>query len=230
MHKVLVIGRRDGNLGDEVYKRLNARNEAEEYEIEWADIKGGGRNLMDLTSPTQVKRSLNWIMPDTIFYCAGVNVSDEQGLAYAADIQMQVNYMGFVLITDHFQQEGAPNGIPRAIAVSSNSAHIARSRSAGYCASKAALSMFVRAEGRRAARDRDGMMWGYEPGWLENTPMSRRIERDLGDLPKHRIPSGASISPVWLASRMVGDWEASLRFPDGFPLDGTMTRYDGGEQ
>ncbi len=60
------------------------------------------------------------------------------------------------------------------LAVSSNSAHLPRSRSAGYCASKAALSMYLRCQAR-AMQGSNVVVSVAEPGWIQGTPMSREV-------------------------------------------------------
>ena len=111
------------------------------------------------------------------------------------------------------------------VAVSSNSAHIARSRSLAYCASKAALSMGIRCAARDLA-DTWLNVWGVEPGWLSGTPMSEEVTARIGyGAPVHRIPGDRTVDPGALAHLIVG----GLRNPYS-SLNGCMLRLDGGEQ
>lgn len=111
------------------------------------------------------------------------------------------------------------------VAISSNSASIARSQSLAYCASKAALSMGIRC----AARELAGTwlnVWGLEPGWLSGTPMSKEVNKRFPmGTPRHRIPGDRTVDPGALAHFIVG----GLRNPYS-SLNGCMIRMDGGEQ
>lgn len=111
------------------------------------------------------------------------------------------------------------------VAISSNSAHIARRQSLPYCVSKAALSMALRCLGRENAEG-GPCVYGYEPGWLEGTPMSRETANLLGHTSGlHRIPGGAGVKPEELAEVIAHNLTRRNRF-----LNGTMLRLDGGEQ
>ena len=124
-----------------------------------------------------------------------------------------------------------PNPVGRFVFISSNSAHIARSGSLSYCASKAALSMAVRV----AARDiavRDGgrgpwenrYVWAYEPCWIEGTKMSQKVtERLAGNLP-HRVPGGKGASRYKLAQLIHENMRGETM------LHGSCLRVDLGDQ
>jgi len=131
------------------------------------------------------------------------------------------------------EDDSAPTNVPDStvpevpmhfVAVSSNSAHIARSQSLAYCTSKAALSMGIRC----AARELAGTwlnVWGLEPGWLSGTPMSKEVNARFQEgQPRHRIPGDRTVDPAALAHLIVGgmrNWYSSL--------NGCMIRIDGGE-
>lgn len=114
-------------------------------------------------------------------------------------------------------------------AISSNSAHIARTNSTAYCMSKAALSMGMRCIARDAARTRWPIAFTtYEPGFLSGTPMSLKIVGSTDEFQEaryHRIPSGLSMQPTDLAevilNNMAGSWNM---------MNGACIRLDGGEQ
>lgn len=115
--------------------------------------------------------------------------------------------------------EGEGHGV----AISSNSAQIPRSDSVGYCASKAALSQGVRTLARTAAKkDLPSTIYAYEPGYIEDTPMSRKLDDHFNSL--HRIPGGRSLHPGDLASLIIANMANEYRW-----LNGTILRLDGGE-
>lgn len=121
-----------------------------------------------------------------------------------------------------------PTGGVNFLAISSNSAHIARSQSTAYCASKAALSMGLRTMARASAD------WpvpvnivGYEFGWINGTPMSNAVERRLGhDVALHRIPGGRALTAEHAAKLLV----AELIDGRAYYKNGCTIRIDGGEQ
>lgn len=120
------------------------------------------------------------------------------------------------------------------VAISSNSAQIARTGSLGYCASKAALTMAIRCMARDNARlyterineDLMPAIYVYEPGWLGGTPMSNDVEARLPQgAPLHRIPNGRHLSPYDLATAIV-----SNLYVANSVMNGAVLRLDGGEQ
>jgi len=129
------------------------------------------------------------------------------------------------MLTDENTGQQIPAFPLHFVGVSSNSAHVARSQSLAYCASKAALSMGIRC----AARDLASTwlnVWGVEPGWLSGTPMSKEVNQRFGmGVPRHRIPGDRTVDPSALAHmivRNINNWYSSL--------NGCMLRLDGGEQ
>lgn len=105
------------------------------------------------------------------------------------------------------------------VAISSNSAQVPRSRSVGYCASKAALSQGMRALARTLAKGGwDESVWVVEPGLVEDTPMTDH----LGLL--HRIPGGRTLRAPELADVIISNLVSGYRW-----LNGTTLRLDGGE-
>jgi len=115
-------------------------------------------------------------------------------------------------------ETGPPDGA-HFVAISSNSAHIPRSKSMAYGASKAALSMALRCAARDLAKaEMDMSVYGYEPGLIKGTPMSgeRGGTRMLG------LPNG--LSRRTLAGQIVHN----LGF-GGAELNGVLMRIDAGE-
>lgn len=147
-------------------------------------------------------------------------------------LQMLVNYQGPMNLLAEWarywrdkEDATGPELNRHFVVVSSNSAHTARSESGGYCASKAALSMGVRCAARQQAH-RNLSIYGYEPGWMDGTPMSEGVEERLGTgAVVHRIPGNNTMDPFVLAKMIV----TNMVFTCG-ELNGTMLRVDGGEQ
>jgi NAD(P)-dependent dehydrogenase (short-subunit alcohol dehydrogenase family) len=114
------------------------------------------------------------------------------------------------------------------VVISSNSAHIPRSGSLGYCMSKAALSMGIRCIARESARAGEKLaFYVYEPGWLAGTPMSQEVAQRLaenGVTDMHRIPSGQTIPAIPLAGMIVNNLSLNWNL-----MNGSCIRLDGGE-
>lgn len=108
-------------------------------------------------------------------------------------------------------------------AISSNSAHVPRSFSAHYCASKAALSMGLRCVARQVA-DKPFAIYGYEPGWIADTPMSRDV---LGRLGPGQNPSRTPGAKHLLKEELANMICTNLTMGQG--LNGSLLRVDGGE-
>ena len=238
---LLVVGARAGSLGSHVlaeardlsdrvgtFERIRSADTAE------ADVTGSLR--MDITSRKDVVSVLEEVRPTDVVCTAGINLPDggEPGFLFSNMVrQLQVNTMGPVMLLEEAIDFWNSRCIPprsgfNFCVVSSNSAHVARSESAGYCASKAALSMAVRCIARRVA-GRGVTIWGYEPGWMNGTPMSSEVHDRLGgDVRPHRIPGGKGIHPREVANRIVADMAEARGTNRG--IHGTMVRLDGGEQ
>lgn len=112
------------------------------------------------------------------------------------------------------------------VVISSNSAGVVRSTGLPYNASKAALSMAVKCAARHTAANFDLLsIYAYEPGWVDNTPMSNDVAHRIPKgVPFTRTPGGRTITPEDLASIIVHN----LRLNTGM-LNGTTLRIDGGE-
>lgn len=139
---------------------------------------------------------------------------------------LQTNVIGPMMLLEAFRE--ARNGSEQHfVAISSNSAHIARTESAAYCASKAALSMALRVKAREIGlAEEELVVYGYEPGLLAGTPMTKDVQlRIPGRL--HRMPGQPTygISTERLAMLIA----FNLR-NGGRELNGCLLRIDGGEQ
>lgn len=156
---------------------------------------------------------------DNVLITMGVNMSeDEDPWGYK---QMEVNYHGPVALMDAWARLGKEG---HCVVISSNSAYLARSPSRGYCASKAALSMAVRAQSRKGY---PGIFYAWEFGLLEGTPMTAEATRALGpDVAMTRMKGLPNGIPVDLAA---GHVYRALRY--GWKeLNGCTLRVDAGEQ
>lgn len=160
----------------------------------------------------------------------GVNHPDSFDLD--GRMQMDVNYFAPMELARQWKASAALLAASASslasghfVVISSNSAHIPRSNSAGYCASKAALSMGIRSLSRTVVRGA-GVFYGWEFGLLRGTPMTAQVAARLGSsVPLSRIPgavdglSVAACAGLVVAGLTTGGWE----------LNGCMLRVDGGE-
>lgn len=206
--RLLIIGARHGSLGAhcaDVARRAYANH--------WRVVTTAGvtdeQIELDVTNYNDFEKVESY----TDVICT-VGVSEEWD-EWGPDNVMNVNATYPLMLLDHWCKHATTWNEERVCwaMVSSNSAHVVRSSSPFYCASKAALSMGTMAIARREAKrnrpkDRawcDRHIWGYEPGFLTNTPMSQETVRSFGDMP-HRMPDGRDgISPKVLAHIIVGD-------------------------
>jgi len=233
--KLLVVGAREGSLGAGVVQVAEASGLYSR--VGTAGISGDEERRLNITRLKDVYAFLREEEWDHVVCTAGMNLPGTiTGQDWHANMksQMNVNYQGPMNLLSEWARywrkrlEVQPDEKEQTrhfVAVSSNSAHIARSGSGGYCASKAALSMGVRCAAREL--DRDGwplVAYGYEPGWLNGTPMSNEIESAISG-PLHRIPSGQGLHPVSLAALIVNNLSNMNQ-----AISGCMIRVDGGEQ
>lgn len=243
--RLLVIGAREGSLGEAVAR--HAEGEWEACEVITAGISGEEKYFCDLTVGVQVKHMLHELCPDYIVCTVGENspASVRDGfLAAKLMASYQVNVLGPMLLLHHFLASPYNRDTvyrKKFVAISSNSARIARSGSVPYCASKAALSMALRVAARDVATQiveaaqLPPLIWGYEPGLLHGTPMTEETMKVFGNPTGdpsfggalHRMkgvgPTG--LHPSDLAARIVMDLTYS-----GPGLHGCLFPYDAGEQ
>lgn len=235
--RLLVVGARPASLGAHVagfgrvrgYTVTTAGIEDEDIRCDAASVQAV-RECMDIVRPHHVVCTVGRNLPGTI-----------QGKGWYTNMkeQMQVNYLAPMIIVSEFTRmwrqrfKDAGDRMDRewgdmtlhCVAISSNSAYVARSKSGGYCASKAALTMGYRAAAREQA-EHPFSIYTYEPGWLDGTPMSAEVEARM-DMPPEvlqRIPGDNLVDPDELAGMIVNN----LSF--GRWLNGTSLRVDGGDQ
>lgn len=231
--RVLVVGARPGSLGDAVRAQCLKLG----MEVVTVGVSDEEDYPLSVTDPDyKISDTLVAVRPDHIVVTAGINLEPQEsgGLAMSYRDHFLVNCTGPMRILDTWRLVRGPLGDPgHFVAISSNSAHIARSGSAPYCASKAALSMAIRSEARDLARSYEfhGIVaYTYEPGWLESTPMSNDVAHRLAEghhlgAPHRMLGLEAGVSTRSLAGMIV----QNLRY-GGRELNGCALRIDAGEQ
>lgn len=207
--------------------------------METAGITEEEHKLPDLTLNGSIAYMHDFFVEkryDHVVCTVGVNTPGTitgGGWIGALDKQMRSNYLVPMILLGEWcrswRDTEALQGQPphHYVAISSNSARIARGGSGGYCASKAALSMGLRCAARQMAH-LPFAIYGYEPGWLADTPMSKAVQMRLlskGVDQLHRIPSKAPIYVADLARMIVNNIQIG-----GRALNGCMIPVDGGEQ
>lgn len=173
--------------------------------------------------------------PRVIVNTVGINVPTEPGLHSQTPLVMNMNYEQHQRLVnewyewtkDGVRDWGYAPGVY--VAVSSNSAHIARSPSSAYCASKAALSMGMRSTARWFASNGEHYYCLIvEPGWMAGTPMSDEVTKNLdADARVHRIP-GVRQTDGLLPQVVAEQIKLMVQHPRAY--NGCPVRMDGGEQ
>lgn len=222
--RVLIVGARKDSLGDCIRRAMPKR-----AAVTVAGISTEPLHL-DVCDVRRCEEVIREVDPTHIICTAGVN----QGLPFYANgwetnarDHMDANFIGPMNLLTAFEEwlMGAPGTF---VAISSNSAHIARSNSAAYCASKAALSMGLRCAARDLTRASKPLrVWGYEPGALAGTPMTKAVAHALErGVPMSRmLTSPAGLLPHDLARIVARDVLDASEV-----LHGCMVRLDNGDQ
>jgi NAD(P)-dependent dehydrogenase (short-subunit alcohol dehydrogenase family) len=209
--RLMVVGARPGSLGEAIAWYARAMG----LKVVTAGVTDEEISL-NVESSESISSTIGGILPDHVVCTVGVNVQNDR-------YSMDVNYLGVIDVLDEWLTHSLGGQF---VAISSNSAHIARTASRAYCASKAALSMGIRCTARENAC-RDGLVYAWEFGLLEGTPMTEavaaRLPRGtvLTRMPGH--PNGQSVTG---AARLVVD---TLRVGTT-ALNGCTLRVDGGDQ
>jgi NAD(P)-dependent dehydrogenase (short-subunit alcohol dehydrogenase family) len=183
--KVLVVGARKGSLGEEVamYAALAA------YDVVTAGIAGEERTLSLGSSVLSLAAFLEKEQPTHVVCTVGIN-NPEQDLDpdalqewyrwhFGVNVVMPMKLLqAWTMVLANNDTERVPHHY---VAISSNSAHVPRSGSAAYCASKAALSMALRVKARELSGAGSNLfVYGYEPGLLADTPMTADTVAQFG--------------------------------------------------
>lgn len=226
---VLVVGSRPDSLGSAVRDHLQGRG----LRVDTAGVTGE-MHYMDIVDPKSVATIVNRVRPSQVVCTAGINQSFSlraEGLRSGMEQSFIVNALGPMILLQEWlhmlesTEMGTTPSPKQFVAISSNSAHIARRQSIPYCASKAALSMALRCAARELAGE-SVLVYGYEPGLLAGTPMTAAsVDAFPGAL--HRMPG---VKPEGLS---VNDFAATIAANLTHPnqaLHGTMLRLDAGEQ
>jgi NAD(P)-dependent dehydrogenase (short-subunit alcohol dehydrogenase family) len=234
---VLVVGARPNSLGDAISLVVRA-----DYHVITAGLNDELLKYDIGVGPATDKELLEAVEPDHIIVTAGINkpcppYPNRVGDWYRD--HFEVNVTGPMRLLESWilhRVNSDQTGFGHYVAISSNSAHIARTESDAYCASKAALSMALRCRGRGLARKGYPLaVYGYEPGLLRDTPMTTEVDTRLRKevlqfhpIVMHRMPG---VEPAGIDPRMVANVvAANLRSGAHAMLNGTMTRLDAGEQ
>lgn len=239
---VLVIGAAESSLGEAIAKEM-ARGEWGFGKVTTAGLSGEQVRL-NLLRRTRVDQALSEVQPDVVVCTVGVNWPADIGsarLRHGLLDSFESNVVGpMMLLQDFVTSPVRPERaglVKKFVAISSNSARIPRRSSMPYCASKAALSMALRVAARELADAGGVAVWGYEPGLLAGTPMTRATEAhygvgdpyDGGGYPPpalHRMkgvpPEGLPVSE--LAERIVTDLALV-----SYAHNGVMIPFDAGE-
>lgn len=241
--KVLVMGvdEEGKNLGYHVRRKAQAASymgASNVYATGVNATKNGYHNYpgiayLNVMEPDVLRRDVNWEEFDAVVYCIGQNKPvavnfDSERYVGTFDALMRINCTAAVEAAHLFinSKRHVLSGVPsKFVVVSSNSAHVPRSESAAYCASKAALSMAIRCMARDVAKLHIPVeLYGYEPCWMEGTPMSNEVAERLGSgVMPHRVPGGAGMNPEALANVIVGNLQTTGVF------HGTMLATDLGD-
>jgi NAD(P)-dependent dehydrogenase (short-subunit alcohol dehydrogenase family) len=226
LRRLLVVGARPEGLGGHIAQEAIRRG----WIVDTAGIQKEQYNI-DVRNPRHAREFFEEAdeeMPFTDIVCTvGINSPWQvRGSHFnrVLDETLATNAIGPMALLSAWV-ENLPeerDWIAQFVAISSNSARIPRTQSAAYCMSKAALSMGLRVAAREMAKEQI-VIYGYEPGFLEDTPMSE----EWTPKPPHRIPSGMSLKPSRLARMIVHNLSYAA---EGDPmLNGCMFRVDGGE-
>lgn len=182
---MLVVGARPLSVGEAV--AVSAKYEG--YHVVTMGLHDEDERL-DLAkdSVARMRLLLAQLRPQHIVCTAGINVpeGDDEDPTEWYQRHFAVNVIGPMRLLgawrDLLRQEGV-GGHRHFVAISSNSAHVPRSQSAAYCASKAALSMALRVKAREVAGSGstvEPFVYGYEPGLIAQTPMTKDTVAQFG--------------------------------------------------
>lgn len=227
--RVLVVGARPQSLGDAVAAECVRRG----YAAYTAGIQGEQIALDLLPTGTGMERlreTLANLQPKHIVCTVGFNMVGPPVGIDPFDWyrwHMETNCIAPMRLLEAWTQALEEVGTDSAghyVAISSNSARLPRTRSAAYCASKAALSMALRVRAREVSGA--PVIYGYEPGLLRGTPMTRKASEAI-DGPMTRMKPKAlrdGIDPYDLAKFIV-----ETLGHNGLALNGSLIPYSADE-
>lgn len=219
---LLVLGARKKSIGHAVGKlwadMFNSK-------VITAGISGEEDHQIDFDSIEEIVGLLREVEPSRILCTIGMNIwegeYDKEELSFQdyMDDHLHTNVTIPMSVLNAWKAtEISPAGA-HFVALSSNSAHIPRSQSMAYCASKAALSMAIRCAARDEGKEGGSMsIYGWEPGLVKGTPMSgeRAGTRMLG------LPEG-------MPRRVLAQQIVNAMAFGGTEYNGVLVRLDAGE-
>lgn len=219
---LLIIGAREKSLGDRVHVAAFRAG----WDVITAGISGEEMIPCDITDEESLKELFSSVTVNHVLVTAGVNDRDNSlGDRNMILRHLDVNCAAVIDVLYHWtaSPKFITGFVSHFVAISSNSARIARSNSTAYCASKAALSMALRCE----ARTRRGtpVVYGWELGLLKGTPMTEQTEKRFGPV-QTRMPGLEDGLDTELVARHIFE---TIRY-GGRGVNGCLFRLDGGEQ
>jgi NAD(P)-dependent dehydrogenase (short-subunit alcohol dehydrogenase family) len=220
---ILIIGAADGSLGQKI-----AQVAEEEFgiRVQTAGISSNEDHYLDVLSPHSASDALKSAMKTGhVVYTAGVNNG-------SFEESFSVNASAPLALCRQWAGMRRNNWLfPRVdhwVSIGSNSSDIARGGSAAYCASKAGLRQGMRCLARDFARlQLPVSVYGYDPGWINDTPMSDSVsERFSPGSKMHRMIGQDGLGKDFLARMIVNNILTSKERE----LNGCWMRIDAGEQ
>ena len=220
----LVIGAREGSLGEAIRKVLSSYGE----KVVTAGIAGENLFLKG-DNPDDIHEAYLSVLPDKVVVTIGTNIPatlrDDDLWTYMEQSFYVNTVMPMLALHEYVRLlDESTSGGEQFVAISSNSAHIARRGSIPYCSTKAALSMALRCAARELAGS-PCLVYGYEFGLLAGTPMTQQTNSAFVG-PPSRMPGAENGLSVYEAAQAV---VGNLMHP-WHGLNGTMLRLDAGEQ
>jgi NAD(P)-dependent dehydrogenase (short-subunit alcohol dehydrogenase family) len=225
----LIYGARRGSLGDYIAKNLLSLG----LVVVTAGISHEEDLTCDILDGEERVKMLESVEPSNIVCTVGINkpvnfFHDEWSEVFADSVA--VNTFGpLALLRDWVARTATDED--QFVAISSNSAQIARTGSSPYCMSKAALSMGIRCVARELAKQSPAgdypQVYAWEFGLLDGSPMTQEVDSVLGANTLTRMPGLPAGMPVSSAADAV----TSLLLMHGAKgLNGSVFRMDAGEQ
>lgn len=218
----MVIGARKKSLGAAVAKMWGDMFDSPVMTV---GISGEEQETILLEDPAELGALFQSFQPTKVVCTIGINKElGEEDFEYWMMDHLRVNcYLPMHVLMTWLEQEGdgAPPPGAHYVAISSNSAHIPRSKSMAYNASKAALSMSLRSAARDIGKAGiDMSIYGYEPGLIKGTPMT-------GDRGGTRM-MGPGLAQGMSRRVLAGQIVHTLVF-GGAEQNGVLYRVDAGE-
>jgi NAD(P)-dependent dehydrogenase (short-subunit alcohol dehydrogenase family) len=227
---VLVVGARTGSLGEAVAHQCRALG----YNVVTAGISGEERQLsLTRMNFITILGEMRALRPTHVVCTVGINEPEGEGWDPEPwyERHFATNVTGPMrLLNAWLGSEAVVPGeqaVRHFAAISSNSARVPRSSSAAYCASKAALSQALRVKAREGAgRGASTAIYGYEPGLISDTPMTRETGKQFPGMPLTRMrhPALAEGVPRTGLAYMV-----ATNLTQGLALNGLLIPFDADE-